>query len=699
MTPTVRSTYIAYIDGMRAFAVLAVMLYHMDASLLPGGFVGVDVFFVISGFVVSASLAGHGQEGLGKFLGHFYARRLARLIPALVAMLVTATLLYVLLVPKAWFNRAAETVGQAAFWGLSNWVLHGHSFNYCEPRAEFNPFTHTWSLGVEEQFYLIAPMLLFMALRKPATQRHRRAVILVMAALAALSLLAYYHVSITQGARAAFYLLPFRFWELALGVVWFLLLPGIRVLSVRFGNGGRLSGGLGLSIIAVAMLVPHSSAYPYLRSTVAVLGALLLISAAHAHPQDTIRRALASAAAVWVGRRSYALYLWHWPVFVLARWTVGLEVWPFNVVAAALSFLLAAISYKVIEHPFRTSVRLRARPAWMRIGICLSLMALGWAAARTLLELQPVVGLGRVTREAGDWYPDRGLLKNTLAAQRRCEPLISAIAVGNLMGAGTSYIPRDCPARPQSQLFVIGDSHAVAYRPMLEQVSAEHGRMVTIISTPGCSYMDLKAPLTEASDPTCHRIARRALAAVLERAHPGDVVFLPSLRLPRLIELGGARRQPTAVTEGEAPDLFALTASERLGLQQALEDASRWIEPLVNAGLRVILEAPKPVFKAHPFSCVEVWNRTNPACSGGLEVSRDDMERYRAPVMQSLRTLAERYAGITIWDPLPELCDETRCSALRNGRPLFFDGDHLSPYGNLVLLPAFKASLHAVEAR
>lgn len=135
--------YFSHVDGLRAVSVIAVMLYHLYPGLLPGGFVGVDVFFVISGFVVTASLSGHRDERAGAFLAHFYARRLARLTPALVTMLVVTTALYVLLVPKAWFNRAAETVGQTAFWGLSNWTLDRQVVNYFEPRAEWNPFTHT----------------------------------------------------------------------------------------------------------------------------------------------------------------------------------------------------------------------------------------------------------------------------------------------------------------------------------------------------------------------------------------------------------------------------------------------------------------------------------------------------------------------------------------------------------------------------
>lgn len=690
MTTTGRSLHIAYIDGMRAMAVLAVLLYHLEPSLLPGGFVGVDVFFVISGFVVTASLAGHGQEGLGRFLGNFYARRLARLIPALVTMLVVTTLAYVLLVPKAWFNRAAESVGQAAFWGLSNWVLDRHTVNYFEPRAELNPFTHTWSLGVEEQFYLIAPLLLFVALRRPSVDRHRQAAVFSIAALAAFSLAYCCYLGVTQGARVVFYHLVFRFWELASGVLLFLFLPLVRHLSAHIGAGGRLTGAAGLLLIISAMIAPYPSAYPYLRATVAVAGALLLIGAAHPRPQDVVRRTLASRPAVWVGQRSYGLYLWHWPVFVLARWTTGLTAWPFNVGAVALSFLLAAASYRGIEQPLRTSAWLKMQSMGLRIGLFLLMMSAGWLSGRALLALQPQLGLGKVTREAADWYGDRNLLKTTLASSRRCEPLAEPVAIGPLPDAGTRYVPRDCPSRAASQLFVVGDSHAMAYRPMLEQLSAEQGRTVILLPTLGCSYLDMKDALNESTEPQCFRVARDVLRTVLAQASSGDIVFLSSLRLPRLVELGGARRDLKG-------DPYERTAQEIEGLGRAMADAPRWIEPLLAAGLRIVLEAPKPVYPSHPFACVEWWNRWNPECAAGLEVRRLDMERYRAPVMNALRQLASRYPQVTLWDPLPVLCDGETCNAIRGSRPMFFDADHLSPYGNLVLFPAFREAIHQME--
>jgi hypothetical protein len=581
---------------------------------------------------------------------------------------------------------------------VSNWILDSHTVNYFEPRAELNPFTHTWSLGVEEQFYLIVPLLLFTALRRPSLNRHRNMVILAIGLLAALSFASCYFFGVTKGARFVFYHLAFRFWELASGVIFFLLLPTIRGLSARFGTAGRLSGLAGLLLILAAMLVPHSSAYPFARATVAVLGALLLISAAHANPQDVVRRALAGRAPIWIGQRSYALYLWHWPVFVLARWTVGLTVWPFNAGAVALSFCLAAISFRLIEQPFRTSARLKARSPSVRIGLALLMMTVGWFAGDVLLEEQPRLGLGKVTREAADWYRDRDLLKTTLAQNRRCEPAAVALDIGRQKGAGTRFDPKDCQSGTKPHLFVLGDSHAVAYFAMLEQLSAEEGRIVTVLPTLGCSYLDMQDALNEATDAYCYKVAKDALQVVIDQAQEGDVVFLPSLRLPRLIHLGGSRRSVPTDPDGKQGDPFDRTKRELVALERAVSDAPHWIEPLISAGLWVVLEAPKPVFRVHPFACVEWWNKSNPSCLPGLVERRGDIERYRAPVMDGLEQLVSKYASTTMWDPMPVLCEKEVCSAVKEDRPLFFDGDHLSPYGNLVLLRSFQAAIHRVNS-
>lgn len=389
--------------------------------------------------------------------------------------------------------------------------------------------------------------------------------------------------------------------------------------------------------------------------------------------------------------------VWHWPVYVLARWTTGLTVWPFNAGAVALSFLLAAASYRVVEQPFRRSAWPKAQPLGLRIGLCLVLMAAGWLSGRVLLDLQPKLGLGKVTREAADWYGSRHLVKTELASSRQCEPLAEPVAIGSRLDAGTRYDPRGCPRRLASHRFVIGDSHALAYQPMLEQLSAETGRTVTLLPTLGCSYLDMREALTESTDPQCYRVAREVLRTVLDHARPGDIVFLPSLRLPRLVELGGARRQAVTGASGLQGDPFERTAQELEALGQAVADAPRWIEPFSRQG------------------CGSCWRRRNrssghtllPALSSGTDGIRNAPQGWRS-VASTWRAIAPpSCTRSTCWQrDIPAsrfgircpCCVTKRPAAPCGGdRPMFFDADHLSPYGNLVLLPAFREALRQVE--
>ncbi|WP_321919168.1 acyltransferase family protein [Paraburkholderia tropica] len=205
----------AYIDGLRAIAVLSVIVYHLNASWLPGGFAGVDVFFVISGFVVAMSVSELRDISLGRFLAYFYARRLVRITPALVVMLLATFVASALFIPEAWLSSTNQRTGLWAFLGLSNFVLAADTGNYFSPIAEFNPFTHTWSLAVEEQFYLSFPWLFYMWLRgRKSLSRW-----IILAALVGSFVCAIWLGRANQ--TYAFYMIWSRYWELAVGVLLF----------------------------------------------------------------------------------------------------------------------------------------------------------------------------------------------------------------------------------------------------------------------------------------------------------------------------------------------------------------------------------------------------------------------------------------------------------------------------------------------
>ncbi len=395
--------YLPHVDGLRAIAVLAVVLYHVAPRWLPGGLAGVDIFFVISGFVVSASLSRHAGEAPLAYLGGFYRRRLARILPALVLMLIVTGLMNVLLLPKSWMSDAVERTARYAFVGFSNWVLQSQGDTYFAPQAELNPFTHTWSLGVEEQFYLVAPILLF-ACHSPA--RSRRIVALGVLAAAGLASMMFCAWATSADPLLAFYSVTSRFWELAAGMGWFL---SSRVIGLRVSD--RICKGLpllGAILVALGLAWPPTT-FPWPMVVPTVLGTLCLIGI---RPMlaaaPSARPVLAQPAAVWIGQRSYSLYLWHWPIVVLAKWTVGLESAQFQLGVVALAVVLAALSYRFVERPLRIVLARRSSASSIRVGRDVCRLDPGSAGCK------PV----SVSRAALDWT-ERGDSGSRRLVQRR----------------------------------------------------------------------------------------------------------------------------------------------------------------------------------------------------------------------------------------------------------------------------------------
>jgi hypothetical protein len=202
---------------------------------------------------------------------------------------------------------------------------------------------------------------------------------------------------------------------------------------------------------------------------------------------------------------------------------------------------------------------------------------------------------------------------------------------------------------------------------------------------PGCPFLDLKAPQGEGRDAGCLSGSRAALADVLSLARQGDSVFLASLRQSRFVDQWGAF-DTQAVIDGQ------LGAPAEQARQRALADAGSWVRGLEDRGLPIIIEAPKPIFRAPAFRCADPWTRGNPLCAPGLRETRANELAYREPVLRAVEQFTRQTRGATVFDPLPLLCGPTHCDAVtEEGRPLYFDADHLSRYGNERVYPGFRA--------
>jgi peptidoglycan/LPS O-acetylase OafA/YrhL len=585
MLPSTRqqgSSYFPAIDGLRAVAVLAVVIFHLLPAALPGGFAGVDIFFVISGYVVTASLVGRRGQSLRQFILGFYARRIIRIFPALLVCVFAVSIVAVAFIPPdVWRGDMNRNTAIFAIFGLSNYALIWSSDGYFSPAVEFNPFTHTWSLAVEEQFYLIAPAIVYFWLANRSQKGARRITpfaALVLLALASFGAAAYNTVA---NPDAAFYLTPSRFWELSCGVLLFQIQYEREFRASSLTDWGAPLGSL---LVLCALLFTDKVYFPFPWALASVAGTALLIASFTAQHKSAsaIERTLRLGPVVYIGKISYSLYLWHWPIFVMLRWTVGLDDPRVMATAVILTFLLGAASFHFVEQPIRQMPFLKLRPHWQTIAIGLVTMTLCFVATNLLYAKAHRLSLS-VVKNAEVWSPWAS------ASQSRPSGSCNVRMVdGQRIGLRdvVGLIPTECGNENAAsrKIFVIGDSHATAYQRMVFSLARETGVEVWIYQT-GCHIANLLKSL----DTKCRVLQTAALEDVKTKGAPGDIVFLTALRMERLAEPWGIIEVPEALGRQHSD-------AERRDRDAALDDAREYIRRIQQLGFHALLSAPLPVF-------------------------------------------------------------------------------------------------------
>jgi peptidoglycan/LPS O-acetylase OafA/YrhL len=629
------------IDGLRAAAVLAVIAFHANVAGIPGGFAGVDVFFVISGYLISGLILPQIESGTFSFT-QFYVRRINRIFPALVLILAASFAIgWVILVPGEFRQLGTHIVGGSTF--SSNFILWREAGYFDSPDK---PLLHLWSLAVEEQFYLIWPAVALFVWKRRLSVRWT--VVLLITVSFALNAWA---VMSSRGT-AAFYSPAMRFWEIMAGA----LLVHAEINSRRDDKEpGSLAARNVLSLIGVGLLVvafvelTRDTAWPGWWAALPVVGTILLIAAG----KDALinRHIMSNRAVVYVGLISYPLYLWHWPLIVMARMVNArpLSVTRMSAVVAT-SFVLAILTYHVIERPIRFGSR-KTRSAKILL-VALAIVGLvGFAAQRGVVRPR-ISGnsVARIDSAIHDWtYPGESGLD----------------AEGRL-------IVRTIPGDTTRKIIFLGDSHGEQYWPrMVELARLARGTQpeIDFITYGGCTPFPNaeRNGLDGNRGPfRCQAYHRQALGAA-----NGSRVVAVVYSFWWEANFNYDRYLPDY--PGKPP--LRSTGPDSLVVFQALRDE---IQHLRNAGksIFVVLSNPQSV-AFNPTSLLPgrlpIKSKYNPVKS----IPRRGHEDFAAFTNAHLRDVAAATGSVLI-NPADYLCTETECATVDpNGDPIYKDGNHM----------------------
>jgi peptidoglycan/LPS O-acetylase OafA/YrhL len=650
-TKQTKSSYRPEIDGLRAFAVVAVIINHLNKDLLPSGYLGVDIFFVISGYVITSSLSGRESKNFGDFLSGFYQRRIKRLVPALVVFVLVTSILICLFNPDP--GTALKT-GMASLFGVSNLYLFRQSTDYFAQSTELNPFTHTWSLGVEEQFYLLFPFLIWFSGFGRQAKNGARNLFLWIGALTIASLTGFIYLY-QANQPAAYFLMPSRFWEMAAGCLTFIAFQKrvkLEQTLEKVPPSLIVAGMVGVMFIPVNLAVP---------ATIAIVGmsAVLLAclkdgTAAYAgftHDQ-----------VVYVGLISYSLYLWHWGILSISRWTIGIQWW--SVPLLLLMFVLASFSYVYIEKPLRSLPTDVATPQSVFLaGLC----ALGGSA--TVMVAASIVNINGLTAVSSLFVaanPDvkrvsldygNGTIVSALVTAPPWDSKANPIEAINLARCHysrpitdddfeaclkTSSTDRSKSSIPK--VFVFGDSHAANYVFAIRKAFPGRVKMVTMGHACGCMSL-LDAKMFDNANINCSAYVSK-VDAFVNNIPSGSVVVVGNDWRRNSIKRNSLH-QESAIRR------LAESAKKRGAAFVLLDD----IPPIGDPNLSM----PK-------------WYR--PLKRKGIDLR--EVDRQLAGLDAIGRRLEKDFKHAKYLRLRNSLCESNQCSALIGDEALYFNDGHIT---------------------
>jgi peptidoglycan/LPS O-acetylase OafA/YrhL len=630
--------YRSDIDGLRAIAVVSVIFYHFQAPGIPGGFLGVDMFFVLSGFLITSIIWRELQ--LREFsIRRFYERRVRRILPALLVVLAATTIAAtVLLLPPDLLGYSKSLI---ATMGFAANIYFWHDTDYFARSAEYKPLLHMWSLGIEEQFYIFFPLMLVFLARFRA-----RVALLVTAGLALTSFAANTFFDYANDGGPAFWLLPCRVWELGIGAV-LALLPS-EIAPRRTANALSL---LGLLLIAAGMFLPPPGSWAMPSGTPVVVGTALLVFSGRAKHLPTINRALSISPVVFVGLISYSLYLWHWPILVLVRYYFvnGISL-PIYVCAFILIFVAAICSWHFVERPFR-SKRMPIRHVLFA--------AISSVAALATVAIFIVGHQGLAQR----FSPQAATINAAVGNVYKCS-MSNKIWLG-LLRVCRLNLPGDADS---AQAVLLGNSHADMYAPAWNSIFVEHHvKALLFATTSGC------LPTVQSNySVDCIIEARSYLAAVVALPRVRTVIIGLTWFNTDLVDPGGR----------------VLGNANNRDLISAIDDLDRRLE---QAGKRVILIGPilRPSWDVPTTLARELAYRL--PVDNSLSLPQREFMAEFAPAIRHF----ESQKSIVFVPAYEAQCRRGRCYYVLDGHSLYADNNHLAQQEVWRFKPLFETAFSA----
>lgn len=636
---TSSTSYRPDIDGLRGLAMLLVLAYHYGASWIPGSFTTLDAFFIVSGFLITSIVRREMLEGTFSLLG-FYERRIRRIIPALAVMLVGVMIAGWLFFSPGDYDSAGQSAAFAAV-GAGNLFFYWHT-GYFDQAAAMQPLLHTWSLGVEEQFYLAWPLLLWGLLTWLPGRGARLAVLALAVAVGCIY--AGYVVGIDP--KAAYYLPLPRAWEFALGGLMAFAPP----IPARYATAGAAMGGAGLLLIGWSCLsLTTDDPFPGFNALYACCGSAILV-----WPRervDAVGWLLALPPLRFTGMISYSLYLWHWPVLVLFRNYVG-DAPPTRteiLSLVVLVYVIAAASWWFVERPFRRPRRHRWRVVGVGVATALAVVWVGTT----------------VTAHSG--FPAR--LSDQVEAMSSLDvmwawPCPARAPVEGLDNFCQFGVPWETAT---TRAILWGDSHAEHLAPLLEPLALASNTAVVIYN--GCTpYVDgvhvfRYYPRTPAFNPACARLFANGVGIL--KSNPDIDLVIFSAAWANVI--GGVYTDTTE--EMSQSGNISLTVSK---LRELMADVAQ-------PGRRFVLLGDVPQWHFDPMPCqTRQFGLLRRPCAPEQEaVSVADYESYQGWERDAFWEATAAFPGTEVLIPGDRMCAGAYCVAEINGEPLYRDASHL----------------------